>query len=197
MTKKTKAGEARELAVEWYGLESHPVRVGDWLAVMGVPEEIVAAGYLHDMMEDGFMSEGLLWASHFKAQTIDLVRLVSRDPKVETYQSYIERIGLFRAATLVKLVDLYDNYVNRSATLSVGLARRYKDALSRLLGTAARSWNADWWWFMIYDVNKVPFLAHMVVDGMRDAMRKTPEADRGTTAWGLLNQAVRFLTEDA
>jgi (p)ppGpp synthase/HD superfamily hydrolase len=84
--------EALELASRWHegqtrdvgGLPfvTHPVEVACLLHEAGYPDEVVAAGALHDVLEDTEVTRGEL-EERFGPRVAELVAAVSEDPSIE------------------------------------------------------------------------------------------------------------------
>jgi HD domain len=60
----------------------HPLEVGSLLSVAGYPDHVVAAGILHDVLEDTETEEAEL-AQRFGPEVSEVVRAVSEDPSIE------------------------------------------------------------------------------------------------------------------
>jgi (p)ppGpp synthase/HD superfamily hydrolase len=71
---------------------THPVEVACLLHEAGYPDEVVAAGVLHDVLEDTDTEPGDL-VEQFGQEVADLVAAVSDDPSME---SYVERKAALR-----------------------------------------------------------------------------------------------------
>jgi HD domain len=74
------AGEEREPAAIEHSLE-----VAELLHEVGCPDTVVAAGVLHDMLEDTDASPGDLQA-RFGPQVAELVAAMTEDPAIEPYE---------------------------------------------------------------------------------------------------------------
>lgn len=108
----------------------HVQRVASTLVRQEAPDTVVAAGYLHDVVEDGHVSfVDLKEVYAIPVPVIAIVRFVTHRED-ETYAEFIERIALSPEASAVKRADLIDNM----STLPSGhsLWNRYLKALVRL-----------------------------------------------------------------
>ena len=115
---------------------NHSVRVGDVMAAHmieqdGVTPAMVAAGYLHDIVEDHAVTMGDIHRE-FGNDIAELVDLLTR-PDGMDYTDYIDRIGDNECATRIKLVDLFDNLLFVDQYKS-SLRKRYIDAIDTLTG---------------------------------------------------------------
>ena len=115
---------------------NHSVRVGDVLTAQmleqgSVTPAMVAAGYLHDIVEDRAVTIGDI-QREFSNDITELVNLLTR-PDGMDYADYIDRIGDNECATRIKLVDLFDNLLFVDLYPS-SLRKRYIDAIDTLTG---------------------------------------------------------------
>lgn len=109
----------------------HPTFVAGLVADATGDEELVAAAWLHDVVEDTDITIEHLRANGFSERTISTVAAVTRKDG-ETYSEFIARI-VDRDAAIVKMADILHNTLpSRSASLSASLAKRYAAALSAL-----------------------------------------------------------------
>jgi (p)ppGpp synthase/HD superfamily hydrolase len=76
------AGQTRDL--DDLPFVTHPVEVGCLLHEAGYPDDVVAAGVLHDVLEDTDAEHGELEA-RFGRRVADLVDAVSDDPSIEDH----------------------------------------------------------------------------------------------------------------
>lgn len=118
----------------------HPARVANTLAARGIHDRIVAAGWLHDVLEDTDLTRDDLHAAGIDFSVINIVELVTREEGVRI-EDYYERIRNSGAALDVKLADIADNTSpDRLALLDdatiVRLTKKYAKAL-RLLGQSS------------------------------------------------------------
>jgi (p)ppGpp synthase/HD superfamily hydrolase len=109
----------------------HPLRVANGLQKRGAADWLVVAALLHDLIEDGKATAEEL-DSLFGPRVAGLVMTLTRQP-TESYESYIRRVSLSRAATVVKLADLADNMDPARIALlpesvSWTLLKRYRQA---------------------------------------------------------------------
>lgn len=91
---------------------NHPIRVAEALQKLDVPDHVVAAAYLHDIIEDTQVTYADLFHAGFDDYTTDLVQLLSKQPG-ESNQHYIQRLidSQNRWAMLIKIYDINDNLV--------------------------------------------------------------------------------------
>ena len=112
---------------------NHPVRVAQQVITASLypKPDMVAAAYLHDVIEDTDITAEDLRSEGFSERTIFLVKALSRNPG-ESYDDFIKALSACPDAVVIKLADICDNL----ATLPPGhkLARRYVKALATLHG---------------------------------------------------------------
>ena len=109
----------------------HPAYVAGLVADATGDSELVAAAWLHDVVEDTEITIEDLRARGFSERVLATVAAVSRKDG-ETYSEFIDRI-VDRDAAIVKTADiLHNTSLARSASLPVSLAKRYAAALSSL-----------------------------------------------------------------
>jgi len=111
----------------------HPLRV--MLAVDTEEERRVAV--LHDVVEDTDVTlEDLRALGYPEREVLAIDALTLRKDRDETYQEFIERVGLNSIARRVKLADLADNMDVRRLAIVDDAARerleRYRQAWVRL-----------------------------------------------------------------
>jgi (p)ppGpp synthase/HD superfamily hydrolase len=105
----------------------HSTRVSDALARFGFSEDVVIAGMLHDIVEDGETSLDDLRELGFSERVIELVRLCTHDDMVEGGdRRWVKMMaGLIDAddqeAWAIKIADLTDN-LKSSDTLDPKIA---------------------------------------------------------------------------
>lgn len=87
---------------------NHPRRVAQALHDAGFNDDTVAAGWLHDVVEDSGWTLAALRAELFAPAVIAAVDSVTRRPG-ETYMAMIGRAAENQMGTVVKLADNYDN----------------------------------------------------------------------------------------
>lgn len=111
----------------------HSLRVADTLKSHGYPDDVVLAGVLHDIVEDGATSFEELLRLGFSERTVDLVRLCTHDDMIEGGDArWIKMMaGLVDArdpqAWAIKAADLNDN-LKSSHTMSPDRARFMREA---------------------------------------------------------------------
>ena len=104
----------------------HPTRVGFQAAKHGLPDEAIAAAYLHDVIEDTDVTYQDLASAGFPKRTIALVRLLTKwwdtgepNERVVTIyrRSYYAAICADPIATDLKILDRTDNLEDRGKLL--------------------------------------------------------------------------------
>lgn len=114
----------------------HVLAVASRLADQGMPAEVVAAGALHDVLEDTELTAADLRGMDVGERTVKIVEALTH-PDGEPYQDYIDRIcGMTDDVVRVKLADMEHNF-GRIATVVDGptrlrLERKYGAALPKL-----------------------------------------------------------------
>ncbi|MFJ4623142.1 HD domain-containing protein [Streptomyces sp. NPDC088812] len=115
----------------------HLRAVAEGVRARGGGDELIAAAWLHDAVEDGVLSEERLETALLDQRTKDVVRAVTKRPG-ETPEAYARRILATPGARLVKTADLAHNAdPARLARLDEATARRLErkyDAMRRYLG---------------------------------------------------------------
>ncbi|MEU6219885.1 HD domain-containing protein [Streptomyces sp. NPDC047022] len=115
----------------------HLRAVAEGVRARGGGDELVAAAWLHDAVEDGVLSEQWLEAAELAQVTKDVVRAVTKR-EGEPPQEYARRILATPGARLVKAADLAHNADPRrlaalDAPTAERLARKYA-AMREYLG---------------------------------------------------------------
>jgi (p)ppGpp synthase/HD superfamily hydrolase len=111
----------------------HSTRVSDALARFGFSEEVVIAGMLHDIVEDGATSLEDLRTLGFSERVIDLVRLCTHDDMIEGGdRRWVKMMAALidaddQEAWAIKIADLTDN-LNSSDTLDPDRRRFMREA---------------------------------------------------------------------
>jgi len=72
-------------------------------------EDVKCAAVMHDLIEDTSYTPGDLIALGFSERTVNLIRLLTHDPKMGEYMDYIKGISMDPDATKIKLADLEHN----------------------------------------------------------------------------------------
>src|SRR5262245_61807322 len=85
----------------------HPIRVMMRCEPHGPVAQMAAV--LHDVVEDTWVTLGVLRAAGYSEDVIDAVDALTQRKPGETYFDYIRRCSRNRIATQVKLADLEDN----------------------------------------------------------------------------------------
>jgi (p)ppGpp synthase/HD superfamily hydrolase len=86
----------------------HPARVAAHLTADDAPDEVVAAGWLHDVLEDTKITADDLRNSGIPQRTIDAVNALTHLPG-EPLETYLARVRENPDALQVKFADLHDN----------------------------------------------------------------------------------------
>jgi (p)ppGpp synthase/HD superfamily hydrolase len=116
----------------------HPARVAGIAAARGGSKAVVAAAWMHDVLEDTFVKEHELEFLGFPRNVIDAVVAVTRTPEVPP-EDYYANIRTNPDALAVKLADIADNLdEDRLALLdektAARLRRKYAKAIHLLTG---------------------------------------------------------------
>lgn len=134
-----RAAHARQTDKAGRPYAEHLSAVAEGVRARGGPEELVAAAWLHDAVEDGVLSEEWLERAPLSRRTKDVVLAVTKRAGEEP-EAYARRILATPGALLVKTADLAHNAdPGRLAVLDEETARRLtrKYAVMRgLLGLA-------------------------------------------------------------
>lgn len=110
----------------------HLRAVAEGVRARGGGDELVAAAWLHDAVEDGALSEEWLRTADLDRRTKDVVRAVTKRPG-EAPQEYARRILATPGARLVKAADLAHNAdPDRLAVLDEATARRLERKYSAM-----------------------------------------------------------------
>lgn len=86
----------------------HPRRVAETLQSQGYSADIIAAGWLHDVIEDTEVTADDLLAAGFPSDVVSAVVALSHFPE-ESLEEYLGKVRLNEMAIPVKLADLADN----------------------------------------------------------------------------------------
>ncbi|MGS0688359.1 HD domain-containing protein [Nakamurella sp. GG22] len=116
----------------------HPERVSRRLTSRGYCDEVVAAGWLHGVLQDTNWTVRSLRAAGITGDTLALVEVMTRRHGQRDADYYAGLVDAGPAAVAVKLADIEDSAdSDRAAVLDQGdrerLARRYKTARKLLL----------------------------------------------------------------
>lgn len=85
----------------------HPQRVGTRLAELRCSADVIAAGLLHDVIEDThFDKDGI--EARFGERVAALCQILTHLPD-EPYDDYVTRVAEDRDAALIKRCDMLDN----------------------------------------------------------------------------------------
>jgi (p)ppGpp synthase/HD superfamily hydrolase len=102
----------------------HLRAVAEGVRARGGADDLVAAGWLHDALEDGVLDDAWLDAAALPQRTKDVVRAVTKRAG-EDPEAYARRILAVPGARLVKAADLAHNAdPDRLAVLDEHTARR-------------------------------------------------------------------------
>jgi len=93
----------------------HAVSTGSRLFDLGYGRDIVVAGYLHDALEDGVLSEEQLREAYGE-RGANIIKANSKDTTINgrenRYIDIFDRcVALGEDAVIVKAADIYDNYI--------------------------------------------------------------------------------------
>jgi (p)ppGpp synthase/HD superfamily hydrolase len=111
----------------------HPLRVMAALATRGVPEYVLEAAVLHDILEDTDTTEDDLLSFGISPEVVGIVEILTRT-KQDKYFDYINRIKINPVATYIKLADIDDNLDPARKVEGLDLTDRYKKAVDILTG---------------------------------------------------------------
>jgi len=119
------AHESIEQKRKFYGTPYffHPLEVGDILADFNLPSEYVAAGYLHDTVEDTGVTLDVI-ESFFGSKIAGIVDTLTEDKRYSRKTRKMMVLDIFEKADMatrvVKLADVYSNLKSiRDDTLKV------------------------------------------------------------------------------
>lgn len=84
----------------------HPLRVGNSLLNYG--DNVAAAGYLHDVLEDTDWTVQKLLDEGINKEVISIVKILTKKPN-EHYRQYLCRVKANDEARVVKVADMVDN----------------------------------------------------------------------------------------
>ncbi|MFG3660011.1 HD domain-containing protein [Streptomyces sp. NPDC047706] len=112
----------------------HLAAVAEGVRARGGQDDLVAAAWLHDAVEDGALSEEWLAGAALAQRTKDVVRAVTKR-EGEDPEAYARRILATPGARLVKAADLAHNAdPDRLAVLDEHTARRLSHKYARMRG---------------------------------------------------------------
>lgn len=109
---------------------NHPLRVADRLHKES--DYVIAAGWLHDVIEDTEESEESLLAAGIPERVVRAVVALTKRPGAETYDEYLSRVAFDEIARKVKIADLIDNLADSPSPAQLD---RYSRALNFLVHT--------------------------------------------------------------
>lgn len=122
----------------------HSIRVSDALARFGYSKQVVIAGMLHDIVEDGATAPEELRGMGFSDRIVQLVRLCTHDDMIEGGdRRWVKMMAALidaddKEAWAIKIADLTDN-LKSSITLSEDRRRFMQEAKAPFL--LRLSWN--------------------------------------------------------
>jgi (p)ppGpp synthase/HD superfamily hydrolase len=135
---KAHAGVYRKYTGEPY--IEHPARVAGMLAKLGLPPEVVAAAYLHDVVEDADVTIGEIEAA-FGPKVAALVAEVTdpviakvpgnRPIRFAAYVAHVARTSPHGAS--IKLADMIDNSRNIVAVAPPSFTKRFMTEMAKKL----------------------------------------------------------------
>ncbi|WP_171107373.1 MULTISPECIES: HD domain-containing protein [Streptomyces] len=112
----------------------HLSAVAEGVRARGGEEDLIAAAWLHDAVEDGVLSEEWLAGAALSQRTKDVVRAVTKRAGEEP-EAYARRILATPGARLVKAADLAHNAdPDRLAVLDEPTARRLTQKYTTMRG---------------------------------------------------------------
>lgn len=110
----------------------HPARVAGHAAAAGGDERVVAAAWLHDVVEDTDVTPDDLRAAGVPDDVVAAVLAVSKRPG-ESLEDYVGRVRADALAVAVKTADLADNTdPARMAQLDEATRRRLTEKYARV-----------------------------------------------------------------
>lgn len=117
---------------------SHPRRVARRLSLEGNPPEVVAAGLLHDVLEDSSVTVEQLHQAGISPTTVRIVEAMTKTVDME-YTDYLTALTSFPPAAAVKRADIADNtdpqrLARLDPTVRQHLEQKYAHALRILDG---------------------------------------------------------------
>ena len=120
------AGDTDRAGVDYY--KGHLTNVANAVKAKGHDPTVVAAAYLHDVVEDTAATVGML-RKLFGDEIADAVAVLTRAPG-EPYEEYVLKVKNSgnAIARAVKIADLEDHLVDTTA-IPDELIKRYKKAL--------------------------------------------------------------------
>jgi len=114
----------------------HPLRVGGYVGLFTNDEHIIAAAYLHDVLEDTDYQ-----IHEFSSRTITLVEYLTKYDN-ESKLDHVKRVCSDEEAMLVKLCDRYDNLTEQSKKLKIYRSKKtVKESTDYLIKKAKKSEN--------------------------------------------------------
>lgn len=94
----------------WENYSDHPIRVAQKAIEMGMSEHAVVAAYLHDVVEDTYVTIEMLEDMSFSMESVDMINILTKKDG-ESSCDHVNRIAKSgnREAIILKLLDLEDN----------------------------------------------------------------------------------------
>lgn len=104
---------------------NHPIQVANMAFEHGLPWQVIEASILHDVVEDTPVTLDDLRRQGFGAETVELVRQVSRSPE-ESRSAYLDRVAAMgHDAKSIKCLDRYQNLERAFSVKDTGYLERY------------------------------------------------------------------------
>lgn len=85
VARRSHAGQFRQTGCDEIPFIEHSIAVGELLAEEGYPDEVIAAGLLHDVAEHADVAPGVL-RGRFGDDVARLVEALTEDPTIEDYE---------------------------------------------------------------------------------------------------------------
>lgn len=110
--------KARMFAIKAHGQQrdksgriyiTHPKRVAQRMEELQLGEDVIAAAWLHDVLEDTEVTVADLEKEGFHPYTIELVKAMTKPEGIENLYLYYDQILNVEGAVHIKLADIYDN----------------------------------------------------------------------------------------
>jgi hypothetical protein len=103
------AAKAHKGQIDLAGVDylEHVKAVGEDVKKITQDDRIIAVAYLHDILEDTYVTESEL-STMFSNDIVEAVKILTKE-RYEQYQKYIARVKTNAWATIVKIADLNHN----------------------------------------------------------------------------------------
>ncbi len=110
----------------------HPARVANQLRITGESDEVIAAGWLHDVIEDTKVTADDMRHQLVPESVVQAVVLMSKNTSPGlTYAEYIRSLRANPIAKRVKVADIIDNLSDNPTNRQI---EKYAKALQILMG---------------------------------------------------------------